>query len=176
MQMFAIEGGIPLQGTIDVGGSKNAVLPMMAAALLCEGPVRLCRVPRLVDVDTMATLLQDLGAQTEFAPDNSLTIVADQLHSTTAPYDVVRRMRASVCVLGPLLARFGRARVSLPGGCNIGLRPIDIHLRGLSQMGASIRMESGYVIAECDRLHPAEIDLAGPSGTTVTGTANLMMA
>ena len=177
MDMFVVEGGTPLRGRVAVSGAKNAALPIMAAALLADGPVQLHRVPHLVDVATMTELLRSLGMDCDRAEDSgSLNLrVADSL-PYVAEYELVRRMRAGVCVLGPLLARRGRAVVSLPGGCNIGDRPIDLHLKGLRALGANIRIERGYVIAEADRLKGAEIDLAGSSGSTVTGTCNVMAA
>jgi len=176
MDMFCIEGGHVLRGAVRVEGSKNASLPILAATLVIDGPVILERVPRLQDIATMIRLLQSMGAVIEPAVDYSLNVDTRSVCMTIAPYELVRQMRASVCVLGPLLARFGRARVSLPGGCNIGHRPIDLHLRGLAALGADIRLESGYVVAESKRLRGAEIDMQGPHGPTVTGTCNVMIA
>lgn len=176
MDMFRIEGGHPLQGTVHVDGSKNASLPILAATLAIEGEVVLEQIPQLQDVATMRQLLQSIGASVELLADESIRINASDVRSTVAPYELVRQMRASVCVLGPLLARFGTARVSLPGGCNIGHRPIDLHLRGLTALGADIRLESGYIVAEGSKLRGAELDLCGPHGPTVTGTCNMMVA
>ena len=176
MDMFCVEGGHPLKGTVHVGGSKNASLPILAATLAIDGEVTLDQVPPLQDVATMRQLLQSIGAAVEPLDDGSILINARDVRSSVAPYELVRQMRASVCVLGPLLARFGTARVSLPGGCNIGNRPIDLHLRGLAALGADIRLEGGYIVAEGSRLRGADVDLCGPHGPTVTGTCNIMIA
>ena len=176
MDMLVIRGGTPLRGSVRVSGAKNAALPIMAATLLTDGPVRLSEVPRLADVATLTQLLRFLGVDVEATGNNEISLQVVDRNPCTAPYDLVRKMRASICVLGPLLARRGRARVSLPGGCNIGHRPIDLHLRGLESLGARVRVENGYVIAAARRLRGASIDLAGPQGSTVTGTANIMAA
>ncbi len=172
MDALVIERSGPLGGTVSVSPAKNAVLPLMAAALLAPGRSRLRQVPRLSDVRTLGRLLEHLGATVTFE-NGGLTIDAAEVPCREAPYELVRTMRASVLVLGPLVARFGRARVSLPGGCAIGARPIDMHLAGLEAMGASIRLDHGYVEVEADRLRGARIVLDLP---TVTGTENLMMA
>ncbi len=174
--MFWVEGGHPLQGTVHVDGSKNASLPILAATLAIAGEVTLEQIPQLQDVATMRQLLQSIGAAVELLDDGSIRINAHDVRSSVASYELVRQMRASVCVLGPLLARFGTARVSLPGGCNIGHRPIDLHLRGLAALGADIRLEAGYIVAEGSQLYGAELDLCGPHGPTVTGTCNIMIA
>ncbi|HEX3656785.1 MAG TPA: UDP-N-acetylglucosamine 1-carboxyvinyltransferase [Pirellulales bacterium] len=174
--MFTIQGGKPLSGTVQASGSKNAALPIMAASLLAGGEVRLQRVPQVADVDTLALLLGHLGVAVKRQLDGSVAIATLDSHPLRAPQRLVRRMRASFCVLGPLLARRRRAIVPLPGGCRIGPRPVDIHLRGLEALGAQLRIERGHVLARCGRLHGAEIDLAGPYGTSVTGTANVLMA
>ena len=174
--MFWVEGGHPLQGTVHVDGSKNASLPILAATLAIAGEVTLEQIPLLQDVATMRQLLQSIGAAVELLDDGSIRINAHDVRSSVASYELVRQMRASVCVLGPLLARFGTARVSLPGGCNIGHRPIDLHLRGLAALGADIRLEAGYIVAEGSQLYGAELDLCGPHGPTVTGTCNIMIA
>ncbi len=176
MEMFVIRGGKPLQGRVAVGGAKNAALPIMAAALAAEGPTLLRGVPELMDVATLSNLLHSLGMQITRLGDGGLKLEVVDEQVCVAEYDLVRRMRASFCVLGPLLARRGRACVSLPGGCNIGDRPIDLHLKGLRALGADIRVERGYVIAEADRLRGADIFLGGPFGSTVTGTCNVMAA
>ncbi len=176
MDMFCIEGGHPIRGSVRVEGSKNAALPILAATLAIEGIVELQGIPQLQDIATMNRLLQLMGASIEQKADDRLTIDTTDVHTTVAPYELVRQMRASVCVLGPLLTRFGTARVSLPGGCNIGHRPIDIHLRGLAALGADIRLESGYIVAEASTLRGADIDLMGLNGPTVTGTCNVMVA
>jgi UDP-N-acetylglucosamine 1-carboxyvinyltransferase len=174
--MFCIEGGHPLRGTVRTGGSKNASLPIMAASLAIRGEVILEQVPQLRDIQTMQQLLQAIGAAVEVGNEGTISINANEVKSSVAPYELVRQMRASVCVLGPLLARFGTARVSLPGGCNIGHRPVDLHLRGLTALGADIRLEGGYIVAAVSQLRGADVDLCGPFGPTVTGTCNVMVA
>ena len=176
MDMFCVEGGHSLRGTVSVDGSKNASLPIMAATLAIDGEVILEQVPQLQDVATMQQLLQSIGAAVGQHTDGTICVDARDVRSSAAPYELVRQMRASVCVLGPLLARFGTARVSLPGGCNIGHRPIDLHLRGLAALGADIRLEAGYIVAEGSKLRGADIDLCGPHGPTVTGTCNILIA
>ncbi len=171
-----IAGGRRLEGVVQVGGAKNAALPIMAAALLADEPVQLHRVPRLTDVDTLSAVLRRLGMEVERDSDGTLTLTTADPRPFHTGYAYVRRMRASFCVLGPLLARRGRAVVSLPGGCHIGPRPIDLHLRGLAALGADLKIQRGNVVARVARLRGARIDLAGPSGTTVTGTANVMSA
>jgi UDP-N-acetylglucosamine 1-carboxyvinyltransferase len=173
MDKILIEGGAPLHGEVQVSGAKNAALPLMAATLLSERPSVLHNVPRLNDVRTMRKLLERLGCRVH--GEQSITVeppTADRV-SLEAPYELVKTMRASVLVLGPLAARFGRARVSLPGGCAIGARPIDQHLRGLEAMGARVTLEHGYVEVQAERLRGAHIVLDIP---TVTGCENLMMA
>jgi UDP-N-acetylglucosamine 1-carboxyvinyltransferase len=167
-----ITGGRPLEGEVRVSGAKNAALPIMCAALLTAKPLVLTNVPRLRDVLTMAKLLEQMGATVE-RPEGRLVLQAKEIAEPTASYELVKTMRASVLVLGPLLARCGRAKVSLPGGCAIGLRPVDQHVKGLQAMGASITIEHGYMHAAANRLRGARIvmDLV-----TVTGTENLMMA
>ena len=175
MDRFTIEGGHRLRGEVSISGAKNAALPMMAAAILAEGPSRLEGVPALADVTHAAGLLGELGvACRRDGDDLELEVVSEE--NSHARYDLVRKMRASVCVLGPLLAKRGRARVGMPGGCVIGSRPIDIHLRGLKALGATLDLEGGDIVATADRLRGAEIFLGGPFGSTVTGTANIMMA
>lgn len=176
MDVFVVQGGHSLSGTVSVSGSKNASLPMMAAALLSEGKSTLKNVPDLVDVRTLSALLQCLGCEVTREPDLSLSLKVINKQHSHADYDLVRRMRASVCVLGPLLARRGFARVSLPGGCNIGHRPIDIHLRGFEALGATVTIEKGDIVVSSSRLVGNKIDLSGPNGSTVLGTCNLMSA
>ncbi len=173
MDALRIEGGTRLVGDIRISGSKNASLPILAAALLADDKSILENVPDLADIRTMASLLQTLGARCERNLQNALTIDASTVNRHEAPYDLVRTMRASILVLGPLLARFGMARVSLPGGCAIGARPIDQHLKGLEKMGAEIQLRHGYVEAKCNRLRGAEIAFDVP---TVGGTEQLMLA
>jgi len=166
-----IEGGVPLRGEISISGAKNASLPLMAASLLACGKHSFTNVPRLRDIHTMCNLLGHMGASSVHGA--TLNIDSGNIRTLEAPYRLVKTMRASVLVLGPMLARHGFARVSLPGGCAIGARPINLHLSGLQQMGADIELEHGYVVARADRLRGATIifDLV-----TVTGTENLMMA
>jgi UDP-N-acetylglucosamine 1-carboxyvinyltransferase len=168
-----ISGGRPLEGEIAVSGAKNAALPIMCAALLTAKPLSLANIPRLMDIATMAKLLAQMGIEVERSASGTMSLHAEKIKEATAAYDLVKTMRASVLVLGPLLARCGHAKVSLPGGCAIGLRPVDQHLKGLQAMGASITIEHGYMHAEAERLRGARIvmDLV-----TVTGTENLMMA
>ena len=175
MEMLIVQGGRRLSGRVRVDGSKNAALPVMAASLAVDGAVTLVNVPALIDVGTMSQLLRSLGADVTEGG-GRLKIETQAVDGVVAEYELVRRMRASVCVLGPLLARFGSARVSLPGGCNIGHRPIDLHLRGLSALGADIRISGGYVVAEAAVLRGAEIYLDGPRGSSVTATCNVMTA
>ena len=176
MDKFIIKGGPRLKGSVDISGSKNAVLPIMAATLLASGPSTIRRVPGLADISHMSQLLGELGTSVSQGDSGMLRLeVTDESHSH-ARYDLVRKMRASVCVLGPLLAKRGIARVAMPGGCAIGSRPIDLHLRGLRALGAKIELESGDVIATADKLKGASIFLGGPFGSSVLGTANVMMA
>jgi len=173
MEYLEIKGGSALSGTVRISGAKNAALPMLAATLLAGGSFEINQVPDLQDVRTLLKLLKELGVELEKTKDSSLVIDSSKLESFEAPYDLVRRMRASVLVLGPLVARLGRARVSLPGGCAIGARPIDFHLKGLELMGAKLEIREGFVEARAKRLKGAHIYFDIPS---VTGTENLMMA
>jgi UDP-N-acetylglucosamine 1-carboxyvinyltransferase len=167
-----IRGGRPLEGEVRVSGAKNAALPIMCAALLTSEPLRLANVPRLMDVATMAKLLSQMGVAVE-RQESEISLRANDIGTPTAPYELVRTMRASVLVLGPLLARCGRARVSLPGGCAIGQRPVDQHVKGLQAMGATIMIDQGYMNASAERLRGARVVM---DMVTVTGTENLMMA
>ena len=176
MDMFVVRGGRPLRGRVTVSGAKNAALPIMAAALAAEGTTVLRGVPDLVDVTTLSQVLRSLGMTVERRADESLELTAVDEQRCLADYELVRRMRASVCVLGPLLGRRGRACVSLPGGCNIGHRPIDLHLKGLRALGAQITIDRGYVFARADQLIGTDIYLGGSFGSTVTGTCNVMCA
>lgn len=157
-------------------GAKNAALPIMAASILAEDTVWLEGVPELADVETLSLVLRHLGVEVQRKPDGRLKIDTVDSAPTRADGALVRRMRASFCVLGPLLARRGRAVVALPGGCNIGHRPVDLHLAGLAALGAVVRIEQGYVVAAADKLSGAVVHLAGPRGPTVTGTANVLCA
>src|SRR4029077_17513175 len=172
MDKIVVEGGARLSGKIAIGGAKKAALPLLAAALLPTGASIFKNVPALADVRTMAKLLRMLGWDVE-EDEHELRIAPTKKQKLEAPYELVKTMRASVLVLGPLVARYGRARVSLPGGCAIGARPIDQHLKGLQAMGAKVTLDHGYVDVECKRLKGATIVLDVP---TVTGCENLMMA
>jgi UDP-N-acetylglucosamine 1-carboxyvinyltransferase len=168
-----IAGGRPLQGEVRISGAKNAALPILCASLLSAEPLRLSNVPRLMDVATMAKLLGQMGVEVRRDSPGEIFLQAKGVSNPTAPYELVKTMRASVLVLGALLARCGEARVSLPGGCAIGARPVDQHVKGLEAMGATIAIEEGYMIARAERLHGARIVM---DMVTVTGTENLMMA
>jgi len=172
MDRFAIHGGHRLEGSIEVSGAKNAALPILAACLLSADKFELSNVPQLQDIRTMQRLLAGMGVKL-VRDGHQMQVQADAVSSVEAPYELVKTMRASILVLGPLLARFGEAKVSLPGGCAIGQRPVDQHVKGLQAMGAEIRIEHGYLNARAKRLHGARIvtDMV-----TVTGTENLMMA
>jgi len=172
MQKIEINGGHKLQGEVIVSGAKNAALPLLASALLVAGKVEFTNIPDLMDIQSIKLLLKDLGADVQ-EDGHDVVIDASGVHKIAAEYDLVRKMRASILVLGPLVARFGKARVSLPGGCAIGARPVDLHLKGLEAMGAHIEIDHGDIIAKADRLRGSEIYFDIP---TVTGTENLMMA
>lgn len=172
MDSLKIKGGRPLKGEVEISGAKNAALPIMTAALLTGGAHTLARIPNLRDIATMGKLLAYMGAEYQY-DQGVVTLETSRIKKCEAPYDLVKTMRAAVLVLGPLVARFGNAWVSLPGGCAIGARPINLHLMGLEKMGAKITLESGYVHAKASRLKGATICFDMP---TVTGTENLMMA
>lgn len=178
MDIFEIEGPVRLEGEIEVAGSKNSTLPIMAAMILPGGVSKIPNAPYLADIASFETLLESMGARVERTADGALQIDSGPLDRPVGDYDIVRKIRASICILGPLLARFGTARVSMPGGCAIGDRPVDIHLRGLRALGAKIRLEQGYIVAEAPAggLVGTQIFLGGPFGTTVLGTDNVMMA
>jgi UDP-N-acetylglucosamine 1-carboxyvinyltransferase len=173
MDKLVITGGRALEGEVRVSGAKNAALPIMCAALLTGRPVSLGNVPALMDVRTMAKLLRQMGVSVELPGGGRCVLRAERVSSPVAPYELVKTMRASVLVLGPLLARCGEARVSLPGGCAIGARPVDQHVKGLEALGARIEVEHGYMNARAERLRGARIEM---DLVTVTGTENLMMA
>jgi UDP-N-acetylglucosamine 1-carboxyvinyltransferase len=175
MDTIVIDGGVPLKGRVKVSGAKNAALPILAATLLVDGEVRLEGVPDLRDIRTMLGLLQELGSAVERHADGTLTLTVTDQRPVEAPYRIVKEMRASFCVLGPLLVRRGRAQVSMPGGCNLGVRPVDLHLKGLKALGAKITIHGGNVQAEGE-LRGDEIFLSGAFGSTVLGTANVLMA
>jgi UDP-N-acetylglucosamine 1-carboxyvinyltransferase len=172
MQKLSIRGGVPLTGEVRVAGAKNAALPILAASLLTAAPVRIANVPQLNDVLTMIRLLERMGVKVERG-EREVSLDARGVTEAFAPYDLVKTMRASILTLGPLLARFGEARVSLPGGCAIGERPVDLHIKGLAAMGADIAIEGGYIHATAARLKGGRIFM---HPETVTGTENLMMA
>ncbi len=173
MDKLLIEGGVPLVGEVAVSGAKNAALPIICASLLCGDTLNLTNIPQLNDVATMLRLIGQMGVAVTMGDNGMLALDSGKLDNPVAPYELVKTMRASILVLGPLLARCGEAKVSLPGGCAIGARPVDQHIKGLQAMGAEIRVEGGYVLAQAKRLHGARIvtDMV-----TVTGTENLMMA
>ena len=184
MDSFVITGGRPLRGAVRINGAKNACLPLMACALLTDQPVTLGNVPNLSDIRNMQRLMDSLGC-TLSQENGRLAMHAADRSKIEAHYDIVRTMRAGICVLGPLLASRGKARVSMPGGCAIGARPVDLHLRGLEALGATITLEAGYIVAEAPaaekaggprRLKGAHIFLGGPNGSTALGTANVMSA
>ena len=172
MDKIIIEGKKPLSGSVSISGAKNAVLPIMTAALMADGTSVITRVPDLRDTRTMIRLMEIVGARCSYDK-NRLEINTSTVHNPEAPYDMVKTMRASFYVLGPLLARFGKVKVSLPGGCAWGPRPVDFHLKGLEKLGAKITLESGYIIAEAKRLQGAEISFEFPS---VGATGNIAMA
>jgi len=177
MDIFRIEGPVRLSGSVTVNGSKNASLPIMAAAILAGGKSSFKAVPHLSDISVFRELLGRLGCKATRNRSGDLCIDSTVIDEPVGDYEIVRRMRASICILGPLLARCGRAEVSMPGGCAIGDRPINIHIRGLRELGAQIHLENGYIIAEAPNgLTGKDIFMGGPFGSTVLGTANVLMA
>src|SRR5579884_1172533 len=174
MDSLLIKGGVPLHGEVTISGAKNAVLPILAATLLTEEPCIIRRVPNLSDVKFMGQILQSLGAHVHFEGD-TVGIHARKIKGI-GDYDLIRKMRGSICIMGPLLGRLRKATVSLPGGCIIGARPINLHLKGFESLGAKIKVEGGYVHANARRLIGGEMFLGGRAGSTVLGTANVMMA
>ena len=173
MDKLVIQGGVPLTGEVRISGAKNAALPILCASLLTPGTLRLQNVPHLRDVTTTLNLLAQMGVEVSLDEKLGVGLTAAKLHNLSAPYELVKTMRASILVLGPMVARFGEARVSLPGGCAIGQRPVDLHIKGLQAMGAQIDIEQGYIHASAGRLKGTHIVL---DLVTVTGTENLMMA
>lgn len=173
MQKLIIEGGVTLDGDVEISGAKNAVLPLLAATLLAETPMTIRNVPRLKDVSTLAAVIAGMGVTVNIDEHNNVHTDASTIQHFVAPYELVRTMRASILVLGPMVARYGEAEVSLPGGCAIGSRPVNIHLSGLEAMGAKIVVEEGYIRATAKRLKGAKIVM---DIVTVTGTENLLMA
>ena len=177
MDIFHIEGPVRLSGSVKINGSKNASLPIMAATILAAGKSTLSAVPQLSDISVCGQLLSRLGCKLSKGSNGDICIDSTVIDNPVGEYEIVRRMRAGICILGPLLARCGRAEVSMPGGCAIGDRPIDIHLRGLRELGAKIHLKNGYIIAETPNgLKGKEIFMGGPFGSTVLGTANVLMA
>ncbi len=174
MDSLLIKGGTPLHGEVTVSGAKNAVLPILAATLLTAERCVIRRVPRLSDVTFMAQILRSLGAEVTLEG-NTITVESPKIKGV-GDYDLIRKMRGSICILGPLLGRLREASVSLPGGCVIGLRPVDLHLKGLRALGTTIEVRNGNIVAKAPNLHGAEVFLGGRSGPTVLGTANVMMA
>lgn len=173
---FQITGGNRLRGSVRISGAKNAALPIMAACILCEGEVTLHDIPQVADVASLAELLQKLGVDVTRREDGAMRLVVRDEMNCRAEYDIVRKMRASICVLGPLLAKRRKAQVSMPGGCAIGDRPVDLHLRAMERFGAEVELVSGDIMARAKRLKGVEMFLGGPFGSTVLGTANAMMA
>jgi len=177
MDIFHIEGPVRLSGSVDINGSKNASLPIMAATILAAGKSSLKAVPHLSDISVCGKLLGRLGCKLTRGPNGDLCIDSTVIDNPVGEYEIVRRMRAGICILGPLLARCGRAEVSMPGGCAIGDRPVNLHIRGLRELGAQIHLKNGYIIAEAPNgLRGKDIFMGGPFGSTVLGTANVLMA
>ena len=174
MDKLIVHGGSQLEGSVSISGSKNASLPILAATLLTKESCIIRRVPDVSDTNYMLQILQNLGAEVERA--SGTVIVRAEKIGHEAPYELVRKMRASVCVMGPLLSRLHKATVSLPGGCVIGDRPVDLHLRGLEGLGAEVQVEGGNLHLKCRELRGKTIDMRGKHGTTVLGTDNIMMA
>ncbi len=173
MDKLIVTGGVPLKGEVRISGAKNAALPVLVASLLTDGPLYIRNVPHLQDITTTMTLLGQMGVRLVIDEKMSIEADASQMTSVVAPYDMVKTMRASILVLGPLLARFGEAEVSMPGGCAIGSRPVNLHIKGLREMGADINIDDGYIKAKAKRLKGARIFM---DMVSVTGTENLMMA
>jgi len=175
MEKFIIEGGKKLEGEVEISGSKNAALPIIAATILGKGKSVIRNVPDVKDVHTLLNILKYLGAKAKWQ-NNTVEVNPDGIDKYTAPYEFVSTMRGSICLLGPLLARFGKARFSMPGGCVIGPRPIDLHLKGLRKLGAEIINEEGYIVGKAKKLKGNKIFLAGTFGSSVLATANILMA
>ncbi len=174
MDSFLIKGGVPLRGTVEISGSKNAALPILAATLLTDEPCVIRRVPDLSDTRFMVKILESLGATAKFE-NGTVTVHAKKIKGY-ADYDLVRKMRGSICIAGPLLGRLKKARISLPGGCIIGARPINLHLKGFQALGCKIKIEGGYIDATAKKITGNSMFLGGRAGPTVLGTANIMMA
>lgn len=177
MDIFRIEGPVQLSGSVRINGSKNASLPIMAATILAAGKSIIKAVPHLSDITVCSELLAQLGCKAVREQNGDVSIDATVVDNPVGEYDIVRKMRASICILGPLVARCGRAEVSMPGGCAIGYRPVNLHLKGLQELGANVYLRNGYVVVEAPKgLVGKEIFLGGPFGSTVLGTANVLMA
>lgn len=177
MDIFEIDGPVRLSGDVTINGAKNAALPIMAATILAPGKSTIKSVPHLSDISVCTQLLKEMGCKVNHAKNGDLSINSTTIDNPIGDYEIVKRMRASICVLGPLLARCRKAKVSMPGGCAIGDRPVDIHIRGLRQLGAKIELKNGYIIAKAPKgLVGNDIFLGGSFGSTVLGTANVMMA
>ncbi|OHD10073.1 MAG: UDP-N-acetylglucosamine 1-carboxyvinyltransferase [Spirochaetes bacterium GWB1_36_13] len=175
MDSYFINGGTPLYGTVEISGAKNSALPILAASLLTDETCTISNVPDLKDTRTMFLLLEKLGKKVSFEK-NTAFIESTDRKETLAPYEIVKTMRASICVLGPLLSKYLKAQVSLPGGCAIGPRPVNLHIKAMELLGAQIDVQDGYIYAEASKLKGTKITLLAPGGTTVLGTANAMMA
>ncbi|MBF0593468.1 MAG: UDP-N-acetylglucosamine 1-carboxyvinyltransferase [Candidatus Omnitrophica bacterium] len=175
MDKIIIEGGKTLKGEVKISGSKNATLPVLAATLLTDETCILSNVPKLLDTNTMVKLLKSLGKEVDWDKDR-LIIMSNGKPNPVADYKLVSTMRGSICVLGPLLTKLGEAKVSLPGGCVIGVRPVDLHIKGIEALGADVDIDAGYIIAKAKRLKGNRVYLGGASGPSVLGTANIMMA
>ncbi len=175
MKVFRIVGGQALHGSVPISGAKNAALPIFAACLLTDQPCTITNVPDLSDIRFMAEILEHLGAEVTRLDANSWRICAREL-KCVAPYELVRQMRASICLLGPLVGRMRKARVSFPGGCVIGPRPIDLHIKGLRKLGCQVEIEGGFIVVDASELRGSPVFLGGRNGSTVTGTANMIMA
>ena len=175
MEVIRLKGGKPLKGEVTVGGAKNAALPIFAATLLTDEPCVLENVPDLSDIRSMAEIIRYLGAEVEKTGAHSYRIHAKKI-GTRAPYELVRKMRASICLLGPIVARMRKAEISYPGGCVIGPRPIDLHIKGLKKLNCDVREQGGYIHVDASRIQGDELFLGGRQGSTVTGTENILMA
>jgi UDP-N-acetylglucosamine 1-carboxyvinyltransferase len=172
-EKFIITGGKRLEGSVEISGAKNSALSIMAATLLTKDVCILRNIPHLTDVDTMIAVIRKLGIKVEWKEDNTLYIDSDYFNNYEAPYELVKKMRASILVMGPLLARLHKAKISLPGGCAIGARPVDFHIKGFETLGAKVEVEKGYIKAEVNKLRGGDIYLERPS---LGATENIMMA
>ncbi len=176
MEKIVVEGGHQLKGNVRINGSKNAALPIMAACILTKDKSRIKNVPYLTDVKTLSEILNNLGVKTERLKDGAIELEVQDESNVTAPYEQVSKMRGSICVLGPLIGKRGRVKIAEPGGCVIGVRPVDLHIKGIAALGARIVTEKGYIVGSANGLIGTEMYLGGPHGSTVTGTCNVMTA